>query len=73
MKANETQTTPNANYEKSAWANFCNRNGINSNLVMLKMTLFVMHGATSSLLPYLTIHMQSIHNISCATYNRFSC
>lgn len=27
---------------------------------MLKITLFVMYGATSSLLPYLTIHMQSI-------------
>lgn len=34
--------------------------GINPNLVMLKVTLFVMYGATASLLPYLTIHMQSI-------------
>lgn len=33
---------------------------INPNLVMLKVTLFVMYGATASLLPYLTIHMQSI-------------
>ncbi|XP_077294603.1 uncharacterized protein LOC143917078 [Arctopsyche grandis] len=36
------------------------RLGINPNLVMLKVTLFVMYGATASLLPYLTIHMQSI-------------
>lgn len=34
--------------------------GINPNLIMLKLTLFVMYGATASLLPYLTIHMQSI-------------
>ena len=34
--------------------------GINPNLVTLKVTLFVMYGATASLLPYLTIHMQSI-------------
>ncbi|GBP13269.1 Major facilitator superfamily domain-containing protein 6 [Eumeta japonica] len=33
---------------------------INPNLIMLKITLFVMYGATASLLPYLTIHMQSI-------------
>ncbi|KAI8438141.1 hypothetical protein MSG28_010768 [Choristoneura fumiferana] len=33
---------------------------INPNLIMLKVTLFVMYGATASLLPYLTIHMQSI-------------
>ncbi|KAL1464353.1 hypothetical protein WDU94_004007 [Cyamophila willieti] len=33
---------------------------INSNLVMLKITLFVMYGATASLLPFLTVHMQSI-------------
>uniref|UniRef100_A0A336M196 CSON010065 protein n=1 Tax=Culicoides sonorensis TaxID=179676 RepID=A0A336M196_CULSO len=39
---------------------FYRRHGINPNLVMLKITLFVMYGATSSLLPYLTIHMQSI-------------
>ncbi|XP_008484205.1 uncharacterized protein LOC103520886, partial [Diaphorina citri] len=33
---------------------------INGNLVMLKITLFVMYGATASLIPFLTIHMQSI-------------
>lgn len=38
----------------------CVKRGINPNLIMLKITLFVMYGATSSLLPYLTIHMQSI-------------
>ncbi|CRK88289.1 CLUMA_CG002068, isoform A [Clunio marinus] len=63
MKAstNETQTATDENEKrKSSWAKFCLNHGINSNLLMLKMTLFVMHGATSSLLPYLTIHMQSI-------------
>lgn len=116
--SNETQTATENKSEKSAWYRFCLRRGINPNLLMLKMTLFVMHGgkfwklsyirrsnnfkskfpfhcnkvfyviqmrlddivcqiwqlftssliyycekflsATSSLLPYLTIHMQSI-------------
>ncbi|CRK89295.1 CLUMA_CG003054, isoform A [Clunio marinus] len=48
------------NDEKSFWTKFCVNNGINPNLVTLKISLFVMHGALSSLLPYLTIHMQSI-------------
>lgn len=30
--------------EKSWWSEFCLKYGINSNLVMLKVTLFVMHG-----------------------------
>ncbi|CAH1964458.1 unnamed protein product [Acanthoscelides obtectus] len=34
--------------------------GFNKNLIMLKLTLFFLYGATSSLIPYLTIHMQSI-------------
>ncbi|XP_017849186.1 uncharacterized protein LOC108604281 isoform X2 [Drosophila busckii] len=46
--------------ELSRFGEFCQRRGINPNLIMLKITLFVMYGATSSLLPYLTIHMQSI-------------
>ncbi|XP_058819540.1 major facilitator superfamily domain-containing protein 6-like [Topomyia yanbarensis] len=33
---------------------------INPPLVLLKMTMFLIFGATSSLIPYLTIHMQSI-------------
>ncbi|XP_044765408.1 uncharacterized protein LOC123321737 [Coccinella septempunctata] len=33
---------------------------INGNLIMLKVSLFFLYGATSSLMPYLTIHMQSI-------------
>ncbi|EDS32628.1 conserved hypothetical protein [Culex quinquefasciatus] len=45
--------------ELTKWGKFCLRHGINPNLIMLKITLFVMYGATSSLLPYLTIHMQS--------------
>lgn len=45
--------------ELTKWGKFCARHGINPNLIMLKITLFVMYGATSSLLPYLTIHMQS--------------
>ncbi|KAL1115778.1 hypothetical protein AAG570_006068 [Ranatra chinensis] len=39
---------------------YCEKLDINPNLVMLKLTLFVMYGATASLLPFLTIHMQSI-------------
>uniref|UniRef100_A0A1S4H2T3 MFS_1_like domain-containing protein n=1 Tax=Anopheles gambiae TaxID=7165 RepID=A0A1S4H2T3_ANOGA len=45
--------------DPTRWEKFCQRHGINPNLIMLKITLFVMYGATSSLLPYLTIHMQS--------------
>ncbi|XP_075153062.1 uncharacterized protein LOC142226759 isoform X2 [Haematobia irritans] len=55
--ATETGYVPPPN---SRYADFCQRHGINPNLIMLKITLFVMYGATSSLLPYLTIHMQSI-------------
>lgn len=44
VASNETQTTYNEKSEKSGWARFCLRNGINPNLVMLKITLFVMHG-----------------------------
>lgn len=40
---NETQTSDEKN-ETSSWAKFCNKRGINSNLLMLKTTLFVMHG-----------------------------
>lgn len=46
--------------ELSKFGKFCVRHGINPNLIMLKISLFVMYGATSSLLPYLTIHMQSV-------------
>lgn len=50
MKAesHETQTTSDEKNEKSAWARFCHRRGINHNLLMLKMTLFVMHGGKRS-------------------------
>ena len=41
----EMQTAPDEdNEEKTAWAKFCGRHGVNPNLVMLKLTLFVMHG-----------------------------
>lgn len=39
---------------------YCDKLGINPNLLMLKVTLFMMYGASASLLPFLTIHMQSI-------------
>lgn len=42
--SNETQTASEDKSSKSAWYRFCLRRGINPNLVMLKMTLFVMHG-----------------------------
>ncbi|KAJ8950284.1 hypothetical protein NQ318_021139 [Aromia moschata] len=52
----DTATDMEANTEekKKKWF------GINKNLIMLKLTLFFLYGATSSLVPYLTIHMQSI-------------
>ncbi|XP_012155354.1 uncharacterized protein LOC101449436 isoform X2 [Ceratitis capitata] len=65
MGGEETATetidmVPAEKVKPSQFGEFCRRNGINPNLIMLKITLFVMYGATSSLLPYLTIHMQSI-------------
>ncbi|KAM8715675.1 hypothetical protein ACLKA7_002686 [Drosophila subpalustris] len=58
--ASEETFTDKDKIELSRFGEFCQRRGINPNLIMLKITLFVMYGATSSLLPYLTIHMQSI-------------
>ncbi|XP_065356883.1 uncharacterized protein LOC135951205 isoform X2 [Calliphora vicina] len=58
--ATETVYVPPAPTTTTKFDEFCIRRGINPNLIMLKITLFVMYGATSSLLPYLTIHMQSI-------------
>jgi hypothetical protein len=40
----ETETSPDDSDEKSSWVKFCNKRGINSNLIMLKVTLFVMYG-----------------------------
>ncbi|XP_039492214.1 uncharacterized protein LOC120452171 isoform X1 [Drosophila santomea] len=62
MVSEEMATDPavSEKVELSRFGEFCQRRGINPNLIMLKITLFVMYGATSSLLPYLTIHMQSI-------------
>ncbi|KMY87533.1 uncharacterized protein LOC6730615 isoform X1 [Drosophila simulans] len=62
MVSEEIATDPavSEKVELSRFGEFCQRRGINPNLIMLKITLFVMYGATSSLLPYLTIHMQSI-------------
>uniref|UniRef100_A0A1L8DEQ6 Putative transporter n=1 Tax=Nyssomyia neivai TaxID=330878 RepID=A0A1L8DEQ6_9DIPT len=56
----EIATNTDTKSTNTKFDKFCQRRGINSNLIMLKITLFVMYGATSSLLPYLTIHMQSI-------------
>ncbi|XP_014292875.1 major facilitator superfamily domain-containing protein 6 [Halyomorpha halys] len=50
-----TKTNPPTRFEV-----YCKKLGINSNLVMLKVTLFIMYGANASLIPFLTIHMQSI-------------
>ena len=39
--------TIHMDYEKAEptwWADFCQRRGINPNLIMLKITLFVMYG-----------------------------
>lgn len=56
----ETATSTDDKPNMSKFDKMCIKRGINPNLIMLKITLFVMYGATSSLLPYLTIHMQSI-------------
>lgn len=40
----ETQTSKAEDSEKSAWSKFCQKRGVNSNLILLKVTLFVMHG-----------------------------
>ncbi|XP_054266161.1 uncharacterized protein LOC128988671 isoform X2 [Macrosteles quadrilineatus] len=45
---------------RSRFEIYCEKFNINPNLFMLKVTLFMMYGATGSLLPFLTIHMQSI-------------
>lgn len=42
--SNETQTQSDENNKKSSWAKYCLKRGINPNLLMLKVTLFVMHG-----------------------------
>ncbi|KAJ8986223.1 hypothetical protein NQ317_009929 [Molorchus minor] len=52
----DTATDTEANNEEPNKSIF----GVNKNLIMLKVTLFFLYGATSSLVPYLTIHMQSI-------------
>ncbi|CAB0019753.1 unnamed protein product [Nesidiocoris tenuis] len=45
---------------RSRFEIYCKALGINPNLLMLKITLFMMYGASASLIPFLTIHMQSI-------------
>jgi hypothetical protein len=40
----ETGTDTNEKPELSKFGRFCHRHGINSNLIMLKITLFVMYG-----------------------------
>lgn len=44
MKTNESQTMSDEEIDKSSWARFWRRHGVNPNLLMLKVTLFVMHG-----------------------------
>lgn len=64
--SNETQTQTvkedvNAGEEKDFWSRFCHKHGINKNLVMLKITLFVMHGGKfcySRKFPHETEHKQ---------------
>lgn len=45
---------------KIAFERTCLKMGVNPNLIFLKITLFAMYGATACLIPYLTVHMQSI-------------
>lgn len=61
MKAssNETQTMADDIDEKSSWSKFCHKRGINPNLLMLKMTLFVMHGGKQKLKKIFVTHWYS--------------
>lgn len=45
---------------KKGFERVCLKIGVNPNLFFLKITLFAMYGATACLIPYLTVHMQSI-------------
>lgn len=42
--SSETQTVHDERRKDTTWAKYCEARGINSNLLMLKATLFVMHG-----------------------------
>lgn len=44
---NDVQTASETSDEKSKWSKFCQKRGVNSNLIMLKLSLFVMHGGES--------------------------
>lgn len=61
-KARDEEKEDGGDEEKkpTAFERVCYKLHVNPHLVMLKVTLFMMYGATASLLPYLTIHMQSI-------------
>ncbi|XP_050314309.1 uncharacterized protein LOC126748849 isoform X2 [Anthonomus grandis grandis] len=60
MGEDTTQTSQTDTDEKMCEPPSSSWFGINKNLIMLKLTLFFFYGATSSLVPYLTIHMQNI-------------
>lgn len=55
-----TETATSMNDEPPLPKEKRGRFGINKNLIMLKLSLFFLYGATSSLVPYLPLHMQSI-------------
>lgn len=44
MKSSDEVQTTEVEDEKTAFSRFCHKHGINSNLIMLKVTLFVMYG-----------------------------
>ncbi|KAK9505055.1 hypothetical protein O3M35_009205 [Rhynocoris fuscipes] len=55
-----TAPTMATKHNLSRFEVYCNKLNINPHLLTLKVTLFMMYGASASLLPFLTIHMQSI-------------
>lgn len=44
MKTGDDAQTNTDDSEKTAYGKFCQKHGINPNLIMLKVTLFVMYG-----------------------------
>lgn len=50
MKASSCEIQTSNEDEKSSWAKFCRKHGVNPNLIMLKITLFVLHGGKNFVL-----------------------
>lgn len=67
--SNETQTQSDEDNKKSSWAKFCNKRGINPNLLMLKVTLFVMHGGKEKNVIKFATHLFQINETTSVIQN----